>query len=112
MTDKSSLGVSGVEGADGVDDGLLFVVAEFGVDGEGEDFGGGAFGVGEVAGFVAEVFEGGLQVEGDGVVDLAADVAGGEVGAEGVAARGADDVLVEDGCGARVGVGQDDAVLR
>ena len=86
----------GVEGADGVDDGLLLVVAEFGVDGQGEDFGGGAFGVGEVAGFVAEVFERGLQVERNGVVDFAADLLGGEVVAQSVAARGADDVLVED----------------
>ena len=36
-----------------MDDGLLFVFAEFGVDGEGEDFGGGLLGVGEVAEFVA-----------------------------------------------------------
>ena len=61
MTEKVS-GLSGIESADGVDDGLLFVVAEFGVDGEGEDFGGSTFGVGEVAGFVAEFFEGGLHV--------------------------------------------------
>ena len=42
-----------VEVADGFDYGLLFVFAEFGVDGQGEDFGGGAFGFGEVAWFVA-----------------------------------------------------------
>jgi hypothetical protein len=90
---------------------LLFVVAQFGVEGKGEDFGGGAFGVGEVAGFVAEVFERGLQVDGDGVVDLAADLLRGEVGAQSVAARGSDDVLVEDRRCARVGVGQNDAVL-
>ena len=101
---------SGVEGADGFDDGLLFVVAEFGVDGQGEDFGGGAFGVGEVAGLVAEVFERGLQMEGDGVVDFAADAMGGEVVAQCVAARGADDVLVEDVGGAGIGVGKDDAI--
>jgi len=89
---------------------LLFGVEEFGVDREGEDFGGGALGVGEVAGLVAERLEGGLQVERDGVVDLAANLAGGEVVAESVAAGGADDVLVEDVGGARVGVGEDEAV--
>ncbi len=51
-----------------------------------------------------------MQVEGLGVVDLSADAVGGEVGAEVVAAGGADDVLVEDVGGAGVGVGQDDAV--
>ena len=103
---------SGVKGADGFDDGLLLVVAEFGVDGQGEDFGGGALGVGEVAGLVAQVFERGLQMERDGVVDFAADAMRGEVVAQSVAARGADDVLVEDVGGARVGVGKDDAVVR
>jgi len=88
----------------------LLVFAELGVDGESEDFGGGAFGFGEVAGFVAEGREGGLLVEAEGVVDLGADVVGGEVGAELVAAVGADDVLVEDVLGAGVGPGQDDAV--
>ena len=42
-------------------------------------------------------------MEGEGVVDLAADPAVGEVLAEGVAAGGADDVLVEDVGGAGVG---------
>ena len=96
--------------ADGVDDGLLLVVAELGVDGQGEDFGGGLFGVGEVAGFVAEVFERGLQVERDGIVDLAADAQGSEMVAELVAAWRADDVLVEDVGGARIGPGQHDAL--
>ena len=52
--------------------------------------------VGEVSLFVAEMGEAGLQVEGQRVVDLAADLAVGEVLAEGIAAGGADDVLVED----------------
>ncbi len=42
-----------VEAADGFDDGFDLVFAEAGVDGEGEDFRGGSFGVGEVALFVA-----------------------------------------------------------
>ncbi len=98
------------EAADGVDDGLLFVVAEFGVDGEGEDFGGGALGFGEVAGAVAKVAESVLLVQAERVVDLAADVLAGEVGAEFVAAGGADDVLVEDVLGAWVRVREHDAV--
>ena len=101
---------SGVEVGYGGYYGLLFVFAEFGVDGEGEDFLGGSFGDGEVAGLVAEVGEGLLLVEGEGVVDLGADAVGGEVGAEVVAARGADDVLVEDMGGAGVGPGEDHAV--
>jgi len=43
----------GVEAADGFYYGGDFVGAEFGVDGEGEYFGGRALGVGEVSGFVA-----------------------------------------------------------
>ena len=101
---------SGVKLPDGFDDGVLLVFAELGVDGEGEDFGGGAFGVGEVAGFVAEGARGFLQVERQRVVDFGADFVGGEEGAEVVAAGGADDVLVEDVLGAGVGVGEDDAV--
>jgi hypothetical protein len=97
--------------ADGGDYGLLLVVAEFGIEGQGEDFGGGKFGVGEVSGLVAEVAEGRLQVDGDGVVNFAADLLGGEVGAQDVAARDSDDVLVEDGRGARIGVGENDAVF-
>ena len=54
---------------------------------------------------------GGLEVEREGVVDLAADLAVGEVLAEGVAAGGSDDVLVEDVVGAGVGVGEDEAVF-
>ncbi len=99
----------GIKSADGFDYGVLFVFAEFGVEGEGEDFGGGAFGVGEVAGAVAEGGESGLLVEAEGVVDFGADALRGEVGAEVVAAGSADDVLVEDVLGAGMGVGQDDA---
>jgi len=102
--------VSGVEGADGLDDGLLFLVAEFGEDGQGKDFLRCLFAEGEVSLLVAEPGETGLKVEGDGVVDLAADVVLGEVLPKGVASRSADNVLVEDvGC-ARVGDGQDDAL--
>ncbi len=87
----------------------MFVFAEFGVEGQGEDLGGGAFGFGKVSGVIAEGCEGGLLVEAEGIVDFGADRFGGEVGSEVVAAGGADDVLVEDVLGAGVGVGQDDA---
>lgn len=68
---------------------------------------GSGFADGEVALLVAETGQAGLQVQRHGVVDLAADLAVGEVLAEFVAARGADDVLVEDVAGARIGDGED-----
>jgi hypothetical protein len=45
----------GVEGGYGGYYGLLFVVAKFGIHGECQDFGGGFFGVGEVAFFISEI---------------------------------------------------------
>ena len=66
--------------------------------------------MGEVSGAVAEGEQSLLLVEAEGVVDLAANTEGGEVGAEFVAAGGSDDVLVEDVLGAGVGVGQDYAI--
>ncbi len=100
-----------VEGPDGGDDGFLLIQAEFGVKRQGQDFGGGALGLGKIAGLVAEVFERGLQVQRDRVVDFAADFELGEAIAEGVAARGADDVLVEDRGRTGIGVRQDDPIL-
>ena len=55
-----------VEAADGFDDRLHFVFAEAGVHGQREDLGGGAFGVGEVAGFVAERGQGFCRCSGCG----------------------------------------------
>lgn len=86
------------------DHAVLFASFQFGVDGERENFGGGLFGVGEVAGLVAEGGEALLQVEGDWVVDRAADFAFGEIVAEGVAAvvevRNPDSkaILASSGC--------------
>ena len=94
----------GVEAADGFNYGGDFVVAGGRVDGEREDFLGGLFARGEVAGFVAEMLEGGLLVKAERVVDFAADLVRGEVRAEVIATGGADDVLVEDVLGARVRV--------
>ena len=54
------MGSSGVKGADGGDYDLLLVVAQFRVERQGEDFGGGTLGLGEVARLVAEVTERGL----------------------------------------------------
>ena len=59
---------------------------------------------------VAEALERFLQVKRDGVVDLRADLAGGEKFAQGVAASGADDVLVPDVAAAGNFVRKDDAV--
>ena len=70
---------------------------------------GGGFADGEVALFVAEGGEAGLEVQREWVVDLAADLLVGEILAECVAAWGTDDVLVEDVAGAWVGDGKDDA---
>ncbi len=72
---------------------------------------GGGFADGKVALFVAEAGEAGLEMERERVVDLAADLLVGEVLAEGVAAWGADDVLVEDVASAWVGDGKDDAFV-
>ncbi len=101
---------SAEEFGDGGDYGLLLVFAEFGEDRQGEDFAGGALGLGEVALGVAEGLEGLLQVKRDGVVDLRADFAGGEEFAQGVAASGADDVLVPDVTAAGNFLRKDDAV--
>ena len=78
--------ILGVEAADGFYYRGDFVFAELGVDGQGEDFLGGAFGYGEVAGFVAQGFEAFLQVERERVVDFGADFVGGQMGAQVVAA--------------------------
>ncbi len=101
---------SAEEFGDGGDYGLLLVFAEFGEDGQGEDFAGGAFCLGEVALGVAEGLEGLLQVERDRVVDLRADFAGGEEFAQGVAASGADHILVPDMMAAGNFLRKDDSV--
>ena len=106
----ASEGCACVEGVDGGDDGVLLVFAELGVDWQGENLGGGSLGFGEVTGTVAEVGEGGLEVEGQGIVDFGTYAEPGEVGAELVAAWRADHVLMEDVQGAGIGVGQDDTV--
>jgi len=89
---------------------LLLVFAEFGEDGQGQDFAGGAFGLGEAAFGVAETLKSFLQVEWDGVEDLRADLARGEELAELVAAGRPDHVLVPDMAAAGDFMGQNDAV--
>ena len=64
---------SSVEGADGFYYGLLFVVAEFGVDGEGQHLVGGLLCDGEGSGGVAEGAKGFLEVQRERVVDLCGD---------------------------------------
>ena len=84
------------EVGNGADDGLLLVFAEFGKDGQGEDFAGGALCLWEPAFSISKTFQRVLHVERDGVVDFGADFTGGEEVMECVAAGGADDVLVPD----------------
>ncbi len=105
------LSLAFVEAADGFDYGFCFVFAEFGIDRQGQDFVGGLFSDGEVALLVPEGLQALLQVEREWVIDFAADFVFGEVGAKGVAVGGADDVLVEDMFGARVGIGENDALF-
>jgi len=59
--------------SDGGDDLVLLGVGQLGEDREGEDFPAGLFGDGKVAGLVAEVGEGFLQVETERVIDFARD---------------------------------------
>ena len=49
-------GGSGVERADGINNSLLLIVTNFGVDGQSEDFCGGKFRMGEVTRLVPEIF--------------------------------------------------------
>lgn len=65
----------------------------------------------EVSLLVAEVSQAGLQMQGNRVVDLAADLLFGQVVAELVAAGSADNVLMKHVSGARVGDGEDDSFL-
>lgn len=85
---------------------------EFGEDGEGEDLLGEEGGVGEWGGGEGvEGGEAGLLVEGDGVVDFAADVEAVEVGFEGVALSlvgDADSELVPDVGAVGEGLGEED----
>ncbi len=74
----------------------LFVFGEFGKNGEGEGFAGGAFSFGKVARLIAEIGEAFLFVEWAWVVNFRADFEFGEVGAEGVAMGRPDDELVVD----------------
>lgn len=73
-----------------------FVFGEFLRDGDGEDFFGGGFGDGEGADFVGEMGVGFLEVEGDGVVDLALYIPGLEHGGQNAPAAAAEGELVVD----------------
>ena len=60
----------GAEIGDCLDYAVLLGVGEFGVDGEREDFPAGFFGLGKIARRVAEIGEGFLQVNTEGIVDF------------------------------------------
>ena len=66
----------------------------------------------EVAGLVAEVLEAFLLVEGEGVVDFAADIVGFHVCHEGIALVGVDDKLIIDVVVAWEFLGQEDAAVE
>ena len=83
---------------DSADDRLLLLLGEFREDRQGQRFFGGQFGLGQIALPPAEVFETLLHVERNGIVDLRADAARGEVLPQGVAlaTRCADHKLIPD----------------
>src|ERR1035437_6117124 len=95
---------------DGGDDGLLFVLAQLGEDGQGQDLSRRSLGLGEAALAVAEALQRRLQMERDGVVNLRADLALGQKSAQPVAAGGADNILMPDVMRAANLLRKDDAV--
>ena len=86
----------GVEVGDGVDDLVLMGVSEFGVDGEGQSLLAGLLGMGELAGAIAEISEGLLQVEAERVVDLRRNTGQAQRLFEFVATFGTDRELIVD----------------
>ena len=86
----------GEKRGEATNDFCLFVLGEFGENGEGEGFAGGAFGFGKVARLIAEISEAFLFVEWAWVVNFRADFELGEVDAEGVAMGRPDNELVVD----------------
>ena len=63
----------GAKIGDGLDYAVLLGVGEFRVDGEREDFPAGSFGLGKIAGGVAEIGECLLQVNAEGIVNFRGD---------------------------------------
>ena len=100
------------EVGDRADDGFLFVGSDLGEEGQGKDFARRSFGFGKVPFLVAKEGERLLLMQGNGVVDLGSDFAGGEKLAQGIAAVGPKDVLVPDMACAWHFPGQDDAMRR
>jgi hypothetical protein len=95
-----------VELSDRGDDGALLRFGEFGIDGKGKYLAAGGFGYGKVAGLVAEIGEGFLEVQGNRIVDFRGNAAGAEVFAKVVAITGADRELIVDVSELRRGDGQ------
>ncbi len=89
---------------------MLLVFPKLRIEGQGENLGSSALAFREVSGTVAEVEESLLLMEAKRVINLGADAVGGEVCAEFVSARSAEDVLMEDVLGAGMGVGKHEAV--
>ena len=74
----------------------LLILAQLRENGERERLFCGAFGLGEIAFAIAEVAETFLEVQRQRIVNFRADFGGGEMGAQFIAARGADDELIVD----------------
>lgn len=99
-----------IKGADSFDHRLLFIVAEFREDRQRQNFSRGALRFREVSGPITEERQRILLVEAERVVDLRANVMGGKISAQIVAAWSADNVLVEDVSGARIRPWKHDAI--
>ena len=83
---------------DRADDKPLLLVAQLGIDRQRDGFPGGRFRDREIAGLVAQSLEAGLQVQGDRIIDLRADLPCRQVIAQRIAERSgyADDILIVD----------------
>ena len=69
--------------ADRSDDKSLLLIAQLGINGQGERFSGSRFRDGEITRLVAQRLKARLQMQWDGIVDLRADLARCQVLAEG-----------------------------
>src|ERR1700744_4436825 len=94
------------------DHAFLFVLAQLREDGEGEHLAGGALALRKFALAIAKEGQGFLLMKRERIVDLRPDAALCKPCAQLVPARNPDDVLMEDMMGARVGPGQNQAVIR
>src|SRR6266851_5381011 len=79
----------------------LFLFGEFGEHGQGQDFFGCALSFRKITFAVSEIHEARLQVQGNGIVDLGANLSRSKELAQLLAAIGADHILMENMVGLR-----------